>query len=182
MNVICFLGNIGDSYKNNRHNVGFMCGEFFRNFYSFSDWKFEKKFFGEISIGFIDFNKYIFLKPTTFMNNSGKSLQALKSFYKIQNNKICVIYDDKDLDFLKVRYKQRGSSGGQNGMKSIIQNLGTNEIQRIKIGIANNKMTCFNDTADFVLSNFSKSEILDLENIIFPEVISVFRDNFNCEL
>jgi PTH1 family peptidyl-tRNA hydrolase len=182
MNIICFLGNIGDSYKNNRHNVGFLCGNFFRNFYDFTDWKFEKKFFGEVSTGIINSVKYIFLKPSTFMNNSGKSLQSIKNFYKIDNGNICVIYDDKDLDFLKVKYRQKGSSGGQNGMKSIIQSLGSHEIQRVKIGIANNKMTCFNDTADFVLSNFSKSEILDLENIIFSEVIAVFRDNFIYEL
>ena len=176
MKIYCFLGNIGKEYEKTRHNVGFLCGDFLQNKLGFSEWKKEKKFFGEISEGIINGEKTIFLKPHTFMNLSGKSLLALHQFYKTDILDICVIYDDKDMVLGKIRQRKKGSSGGQNGIKNIISVFGTDEISRIKIGVGNERQAYFNNTADFVLSNFSNDEMSLLETDIFPEIQKIITD------
>ncbi|HID92241.1 TPA: aminoacyl-tRNA hydrolase [Candidatus Gracilibacteria bacterium] len=173
MKIYCFLGNIGKEYEKTRHNVGFLCGDFLREKFNFSQWKKEKKFFGEISEGILNGEKTIFLKPHTFMNASGKSLLALYQFYKTEISDICVIFDDKDMILEKIRHRKKGSSGGQNGIKNIISVFGTDEISRIKIGVGNEKQAYFKDTADFVLSNFSSDEISFLQTEIFPKVLDI---------
>ena len=170
MKLLCFLGNIGDKYENTRHNAGFLCADFFQKERGFSSWKEEKKFFGSIAEGILNGEKVLFLKPHTFMNLSGKSVQACMQFYKIERRDICIIYDDKDLPFGKIRYREKGSSGGQNGIKDIIRVLGSEKFDRIKIGIGNDKQAFFKDTADFVLSKFSSDERVELDQEIFPEV------------
>ena len=180
MKIFCFLGNIGDEYKTTRHNVGFLCGDFLQKKFNFSNWKNEKKFFGEISEGFIEDEKIIFLKPHTFMNLSGKSLFTLYQFYKLNISDICVIYDDKDIKFGNIRYREKGSSGGQNGIKNIISIFGTNEISRIKIGVGNERQQYFHNVSDFVLSNFSTNELLQLEIDIFPEVYKIVEREYFC--
>ncbi len=170
MKIYCFLGNIGKEYEKTRHNVGFLCGDFLHHCFGFSEWKVEKKFFGAVSEGVINGEKTIFLKPHTFMNQSGKSLLALYQFYKTNISDLCIVYDDKDMVLGKIRYRPRGSSGGQNGMKHIISVFGTDEISRIKIGVGNEKQAYFTNTADFVLSRFSSDELSFLETDIFPKV------------
>ncbi len=173
MKIYCFLGNIGKEYEKTRHNVGFLCGDFLREKLNFSEWKKEKKFFGEIAEGMVNGEKTLFLKPHTYMNASGKSLLAVHQFYKTEISDICVIYDDKDMVLEKIRYRKKGSSGGQNGIKNIISVFGTDEISRIKIGVGNEKQVYFNDTADFVLSKFSSDELSFLETDIFPQVFTL---------
>lgn len=190
MKLFCFLGNIGKKYEKTRHNAGFLLGDFLRKKISGSEWRNEKKFFGEISIvetrcivSLENNEKIIFLKPSTFMNLSGKSLLAVMQFYKISPKDICIFYDDKDLAFEKIRYRKKGSAGGHNGIKDIIRTLGTQEFDRIKIGVDNEKrqgelrskrgcpgVEIFKNTADFVLANFSGDELITLESEVFPEV------------
>ncbi|MCD5382835.1 aminoacyl-tRNA hydrolase, partial [Candidatus Gracilibacteria bacterium] len=112
MKILVGLGNPGKKYENTRHNVGFSFLDFFAKKNNFGDFKDEKKFFGEISEGNIGGEKVILLKPQTFMNLSGKSVQAILNFYKIDFEDFFVIYDDKDLDFGKIRFREKGSSGG----------------------------------------------------------------------
>jgi len=101
------------------------------------------------------------------MNVSGKSVASLLSFYKLAPSDLLVISDDIDQDFGKVRYREKGSSGGQNGIKSIIESIGTEEFARIKIGIGRDSRY---SVSDWVLSRFAKEEIGELEGIFSDEV------------
>lgn len=177
MKLVCFLGNIGKEYEKTRHNAGFLCGDFLQKKNTFSSWKKENKFFGEISEGNMNGEKILFLKPHTFMNLSGKSLLSVIQFYKIDISNICIVYDDKDMQIGKIRWREKGSSGGQNGMKDVIKVLGTQECKRIKIGVGNEKQAYFHNTADFVLSKFSSDELSFLETDVFikiPEMLEEF--------
>lgn len=176
MKVICFLGNPGKKYQSTRHNAGFLCGDFLATQYSFSDWKEEKKAFGSVCNGVINGEKVFFLKPSTFMNLSGKSLSAMVQFYKVSTEDVVVIYDDKDMAFGKIRFRAQGSSGGQNGIKNIITTLGTDSIPRIKIGISTQHQSYFTDTSAFVLSSFTPEEKTYLDQEVFPQVQGVLED------
>jgi len=119
--------------------------------------------------------KIILAKPQTFMNNSGKAVKALADYYKIKNNNIIIIYDELDLPFGKIRVRNRGSSAGHNGIKSIIQHLNTEDFLRIRIGIANK----FREkilSEIFVLKKFSRDEYKELQNKILPEVVGKIKE------
>lgn len=126
------LGNPGQKYQRNRHNLGFMAVDSIVHRHSFSSWS--KKFQGEISSGSFGDEKVILLKPQTFMNLSGESVQAAAAFYKIPLERIVVFYDELDLVPGKCRAKKGGGSGGHNGIKSIDQHLGP-DYWRIRLGI-----------------------------------------------
>ncbi len=111
--------------------------------------------------------KVLFLKPTTFMNLAGQSVQKICAFYNIPSSHILLIADDKDLPFGVVRYREKGSSGGHNGLKDIFRVLGTENIARIKIGVHTDFSERFENTADFVLSSFTEMEMESLEKEIF---------------
>ena len=166
MRLFVFLGNPGKKYEKTRHNAGFLAADFLRQKFDFPEFQNEKKFFGEISKS----GKNLFLKPKTFMNLSGKSARAVADFFKISPENIFLIFDDKDLKFGEIRFREKGSSGGHNGLKNIFEVFGTPNFPRIKIGISNEKRPFFADTADFVLSRFSAAELSDLEKKIFPKV------------
>lgn len=134
-----------------------------------SNWGVESKFAANICSGYINGGKVILAKPTTYMNLSGSAVSHIKNYYKLDNQDILVIVDDKDITFGKWRYRAKGSSGGQNGLKDIEQKLGTQEYARIKIGIQTDKLSKMN-TSDFVLSRFSPEEMEDL-HIQFGEHI-----------
>ena len=148
-----------------RHNVGYLFADFLRDKWGFEDWK-DSKFKGTISEGTFRGEKVILLKPTTFMNLSGESVASLVNFYKIPRENILVFSDDIDMDFGKIRLRDKGSSGGQNGLKSIALDLGTEEFSRLKIGIGRNDRY---DVADWVLSKFSSEEKKNLQERIFIE-------------
>ncbi len=152
MKLVVGLGNPGDKYAKTRHNIGF---EVINRLQKDLNIVGEKdKFQGFLSEKNIDGEKVLFLKPQTFMNLSGNSIAAVVNFYKIDaKNDMIVIYDDMDLPVGKMRVKEKGSSGGHNGIKSIISHLG-DEFLRIKCGIGKSK----DDTIDFVLGQFDKSE------------------------
>ncbi|MGL5630699.1 MAG: aminoacyl-tRNA hydrolase [Mycoplasmoidaceae bacterium] len=150
------LGNIGEKYKNTRHNIGFLSIDKIACKYDIVlD---NKKFNGLFGKKKILEKEILLLKPETMMNNSGFCVKQMIDFFKIDLNNVYIIYDDLDMKTGKVRYKENGSSGGQNGMKNIIQCLSTENVKRFKIGIGieNRKR----DAADFVLSNFSDSELV----------------------
>ena len=158
MKLIVGLGNPGKEYENTRHNIGFMILD---SFLGKVKWKtknnamyYEKK---------INNEKYIFIKPLTFINLSGNAVRKYVDYYKIKIENILVIQDDLDLDVGILRLKQNSSDGGHNGIKSIISCLQTKDFKRLKVGISNNKSI---DTKDYVLNNFSKEEIKKLNNIL----------------
>ena len=132
MNLLVGLGNPGSQYSGNRHNVGFMVvDEIYRRYY-FGSHRF--KFEGELAEGEIGDEKALLLKPSTFMNESGRSVGAVARFYKIPPEKIVVLHDDIDLAPGKIRAKSGGGLAGHNGLKSIAQHLGK-EFRRVRIGI-----------------------------------------------
>ena len=133
MYLVVGLGNPGDEYRHTRHNVGFDVIDLMADKYNVSINR--VKFKGlctEISIGS---TKVILLKPSTYMNLSGESVREASSFYKIPNENIIILYDDISLDAGKLRIRSKGSAGGHNGIKSIIENLSSDIFLRIKIGV-----------------------------------------------
>ena len=159
MKLIIGLGNPENQYEGTRHNIGFMCINDYVKKYNV---KFKSKFNGLSCEVIINDEKIIFLKPDTYMNNSGEALIKYLQFYKIDLKDVLVIYDDLDLDFGKIRIKQKSSSGGHNGIKSIIRHVKTENFARVKIGI---NSIYKKDVKNFVLSKFSKEEQKELNNI-----------------
>ncbi|MDQ7009380.1 MAG: aminoacyl-tRNA hydrolase [Candidatus Gracilibacteria bacterium] len=172
MKLIIGLGNPGKQYEKTRHNVGFIFLDKLASENNFSDFKLETKFKGEISEGRFEGEKTILIKPTTFMNLSGESLRKIVDFYKIDLEDIIVIYDDKDMDFGKIRFRETGSAGGHNGIKSIILHFGK-DFKRIKIGIGyDNKY----DVSDWVLGKFSEDNLDDINNEIYDKSIELLKE------
>ncbi|MCH8518493.1 aminoacyl-tRNA hydrolase [Candidatus Gracilibacteria bacterium] len=176
MKIVVGLGNPGKKYTLTRHNVGFLFLDYFQKREIFSDWKYESKFTADISQGSIAGEKILLLKPQTFMNLSGVSLQKVIQFYKLTAEDVIVIYDDKDMDFGKIRIREIGSAGGHNGVKDIIKYLG-GEWRRIKIGVG--KTPEGYKTSDWVLSKFTEEERIDLDNEIFLKVYKEIQTIFS---
>ena len=152
MKVVIGLGNPGKKYEKTRHNIGFIVVDSLRKKFNLMDER--EKFQALISEKNIDGEKVIFFKPQTFMNLSGNALIEIINFYKLDPKKdIIIIYDDMSLDFGDIRIRDKGSSGGHNGIKSIISHIGE-EFIRIKCGIGAKK----EDAVEHVLGEFSQTE------------------------
>jgi PTH1 family peptidyl-tRNA hydrolase len=155
------LGNPGPKYQHNRHNIGFMAMDDFVRRHNFSGWT--KKFQGEISLGEIGGEKVLLLKPETFMNLSGQSVQAAAAFYKIAPANIVVFHDELDLQPGKIRVKKGGGSGGHNGIKSIDAHLGP-DYWRVRIGIGHPGDR--NLVSHYVLNDFTKADAEWIGNLL----------------
>jgi len=159
------LGNPGIKYSKSRHNIGFLILENFSKKYN-SNFLLKAKLKSSCSEFKINDSTYRLFLPNTYMNNSGDAVKAIVDWYKINLNQIFVIVDDKDLPLGKIRFRKKGSSGGHNGLKSIIEKLQTNNFNRIRIGIGSPASTIGKDnfnTISHVLGNISLEEksILD---------------------
>ncbi|HEO7027844.1 TPA: aminoacyl-tRNA hydrolase, partial [Streptococcus agalactiae] len=156
-------GNPGSKYNDTKHNIGFMAVDrIVKNLdVNFTE---DKNFKAEIGSDFINGEKIYFIKPTTFMNNSGIAVKALLTYYNISIKDMIIIYDDLDMEVGKIRFRQKGSAGGHNGIKSIIAHLGTQEFDRIKVGIGrpNGRMTVINH----VLGKFDKNDEIMISNTL----------------
>lgn len=152
--LIVGLGNPGDKYKDNRHNVGFMVVDQIADDNMFPNFK--SKFQGEISEGRIANQKAAILKPMTYMNDSGMSVRKAADFYKIPPEKIIVFHDDLDLAPSKIKVKQGGGTGGHNGLKSMDAHLGDKDYWRVRLGIGHPGDK--NRVSGYVLNDFSKEE------------------------
>lgn len=166
MKLIVGLGNPGKEYDNTRHNIGFMILDNY-----LGDVKYTEKFDGLIYEKNYNGEKVIFLKPQTFMNNSGMSVIKVVNYYNIDIHDILVIHDDLDLDFNTIKIKSNSSSGGHNGIKSIINNLGSQEFDQFKFGISNEYK---NNIIDFVLGKFSKEELSNIDYSYLNKVIDTY--------
>ena len=151
--LIVGLGNPGDKYFETKHNVGFMLID---KIAKELDIKFtdDKIFQAALSSSFFNGEKIYWVKPLTFMNESGKAVHALLSYYGLTREDLLVIYDDLDLEVGKIRLRSKGSAGGHNGIKSIIKHLDSQEFKRIKIGIGRPKSG--QTVVSHVLSKFDK--------------------------
>lgn len=168
MKLIVGLGNPDKKYHNTRHNVGFWVLD---NVLNNINW--QEKLSALYFEAMFNNEKIIFVKPQTYMNSSGEAVQKFCNYYDINPDDVLVIQDDIDMEFGKIKIKKNSSSGGHNGIKSIIDLIHSEEFYRLKIGINNS----FNDDAkDFVLSNFSKEEIAYLNSNIgvFKDIIDLF--------
>lgn len=154
MKMIVGLGNPGKKYEQTKHNVGFMTVDRLAKRFNAT---FKKNSFeAEVADFFVNGEKILLVKPQTSMNESGRAVGPLMTYFGVYPEELVVIYDDLDLALGKIRLRQKGSAGGHNGMKSIISHLNTQEFDRIKIGIDRPKpgMTVVNH----VLSGFSKDD------------------------
>jgi PTH1 family peptidyl-tRNA hydrolase len=156
--MIVGLGNPGKDYQKNRHNVGFMAIDKIAQEFGIENKKVKSK--AIIMEGKKDNKKIILVKPQTYMNLSGTAVASLVQFFKISPENLIVIHDDLDLPSLSIRLRPGGGAGGQKGVSSIIQNLGTQRFNRIRIGIGRPPGRM--DAADYVLQNFPKQEEKEL--------------------
>ena len=171
MKLIVGLGNIGAKYTFTRHNIGFMLADSIavNNNLSFRENSRLKCFIANLRNSVDD---YLIIKPTTFMNLSGESVRAVVDYYKIPIEDVLIVYDDLSLELGKLRFRANGSDGGHNGIKSVIQHLGTKDIARLKIGIGPQPSI---PSEVFVLQNFSKEELETLKT-----TLSIAKDGINC--
>ncbi len=161
------LGNPGKKYSKSRHNIGFLVLENLSKKYN-SNFSLKDKLKSSYSEFKINNSTYRLFLPNTFMNNSGDAVRAIVDWYKINLDQIYIIVDDKDLPLGKIRFRKKGSSGGHNGLKSIIEKLQTHDFNRIRIGIgspsSNKEIKNFN-TISHVLGNISLEEKLILDKV-----------------
>lgn len=153
MKLIVALGNPGKEYNFTRHNLGFLALDFFFKLNSL-DWEPHEKFHAIWK----KVDGIVYLKPQTFYNNVGLSVLEWKNFYKLSPSDLLVICDDFNLPFGTSRFRETGSSGGNNGLKSIISSLGTSNFPRLRLGTGNDKLRTRLGDVDFVLSKFTPEE------------------------
>ena len=161
------LGNPGKKYAKSRHNIGFLLLESLSKKYN-SNFLLKEKLKSQCSEFKIKDSTYRLFLPNTFMNNSGDAVRAIVDWYKINLDQLFIILDDKDLPLGKIRFRKKGSSGGHNGLKSIIEKLQTDNFNRIRIGIGSppsiKERNNFN-TISHVLGNISPEEELILDKV-----------------
>ena len=167
--LIVGLGNPGKEYELTRHNLGFNAIDDFAKSNKFEPFKTKKDLKCEISSSVIGSSKVILVKPTTFMNLSGETVQAVQNFYKLTNNDTVVVYDELAQKFGKIRARTGGGSAGHNGIKSLIQHCG-DDFYRLRVGIAND-VADKTKSEDFVLGKFTKKEAEKL-----PQTYSVVNE------
>lgn len=161
MKLIVGLGNPGKEYENTRHNIGFMMIDYILKDLNITDYK--EKMGGKYFETNINGEKVLFLKPQEYINLSGNVIIKFMNFYKIDIKDLFVLHDDLDLGVGKFKLREKGGSGGHNGLKNIESHLKTKEYNRMKIGISNNKNI---DTKDYVLGKLNKEEKESLNKII----------------
>ncbi len=170
MQLIVGLGNPGEKYKTTRHNVGFLAIEKIQLDNEFNDWGFNKKFNAQISKGVVNGENTILAMPQTFMNNSGESVFGISSFYKIKPENITVIHDDIDIPLGELREQEDKGHGGHNGIRSVIEKLGTQNFKRIRIGInpsiKDGESLLKMETEKFVLQKFKSGELTTIKKVI----------------
>jgi PTH1 family peptidyl-tRNA hydrolase len=157
--AIVGLGNPGDRYAGNRHNVGAMALS------ALSDARFKSHKSGclvaETSVAG---HRVVLARPMTYMNESGQAVRKLLSWYKIPTEQLIVIHDELDIRFGEVRIKRGGGTAGHNGLKSVVGHLGSQDFLRVRVGVS--RPTGRQDPADYVLSDFSAAQKKDLDDVI----------------
>ena len=170
--LIVGLGNPGLQYENTRHNVGFMAVDLLSKTEKFDFNK--NKMDGILGEFRTNGQRVLVLKPQTYMNNSGKSVTKVASFYKIPLERIIILHDDISLDVGKIRARRKGSDGGQKGMRDIIELSGSDNIARIKIGVGAKPHPDYS-LVDWVLSRFTDKETKPLEDALNTAVLATLE-------
>jgi len=167
MTLFVGLGNPGSQYENTRHNIGFKVIDKLVDDFKARDIS-KNSFYGSLS----RLNHSLFLKPMTYMNLSGKSVQPVKQFFKVELDNMIVIHDDIDLPFGAVRFKKGGGHGGHNGLKSVDEYVGKEYI-RVRVGVG--KPEYKSQVSDYVLHDFSSEEQKEL-NVLIAHVAKACSD------
>lgn len=155
MKIVAFLGNPGNTYKMTRHNAGFLIGSHFSERHNISV---QKKAFSAFSgVGRVGVSDLFVLFPQTFMNLSGQSVSAAFSFYKEDAQSLIVVHDEIEIEFGDIRKKNGGGHKGHNGLRSIMQQIGTGDFERLRFGVGRPPDDAI-DVASYVLSPFSADE------------------------
>jgi len=169
MKAVTGLGNPGMKYAMTKHNVGFRLID---TIVSEAGYLWRDSYRGKVAEGRINGERVFFLKPGTYMNLSGLSVEQLVNYYKIPFENLLIVHDDMDLPVGRIRLRAKGSSGGHNGLKSIIGELGTQDFWRLKIGVGRPGEKY--DVVDHVLSTFSKDEEKLFLEVIPAAVKAIF--------
>lgn len=170
------LGNPGPKYEKTRHNAGFQAlDRLADSCHATIDRAKFKGLTAQVTIGQC---KCLLLKPTTFMNLSGEAVVAAMQFYKIPPERVLVFFDDISLEPGKLRIRRKGTHGGHNGIRSIIEQLGRDDFPRVKLGVGKKPHPDY-DLANWVLSTFSPNEQKQLEDALAqtPEIAALFTEN-----
>jgi len=178
ISLVVGLGNPGKDYEKTRHNIGFMIIDEVAKACSVSLDK--SKFDGFLGKGRICSRQVMLLKPMTFMNRSGNSVCRVLDYYGLDSSGMLVIYDDLDLEFGRIRIREKGGHGGHNGMRSILSSVGNSDFPRIRVGIG--RPAGEKDVTSHVLGGFSKDEkntLPDLVYLVKDAVMTVINDGLN---
>lgn len=160
--LIVGLGNPGQEYRHNRHNIGFMAVDRLAQHYHLLNKRVEQK--AIVTKGKIGSHTVILAKPQTFMNKSGESVAPLLRYYKVPTTHLLVIYDELDLPFGALRLRGQGSPGGHNGMRSIIQQLGGDQFPRLRLGIG--RPPGKQAPSSYVLEDFLRDELSVVDELL----------------
>lgn len=173
MKIVAGLGNPGEKYLTTRHNFGFLAVDQIAG--SLSQSLGDTKFSSECATVTLCGEKSLLLKPQTFMNLSGKSVAPAAVFFKVPHQDILVIHDDLDLPLGRIRFARGGTPAGHNGLKSIIEHLGSKDFCRLKLGIGR-PVHPGQEVVDFVLQRFTKDEMKIVDAVLshVPKMIECF--------
>ena len=176
MKIIVGLGNPGKEYEKTRHNCGFMVLE---KYAKDKKLDFKKKFNGEYCEYIVENEKILLVKPQTYMNLSGNCVIKYMKYFNIDMNDLLIIYDDMDFELGQYKIKKRGSSAGHNGIKSIIDSLGTEEISRIRIGISRTA----SNSKNYVLGKLNKKQTEVMSDVIdsICKIIDDYANNMDID-
>jgi len=169
MRIVVGLGNPGREYATTRHNIGFMVVDELARRHGPATWR--KRFRSEIGEVMLGFESLILVKPQTFMKMSKAAVREVVNWYHLPLDGTIVVMDDLDIPFATLRMRGKGSAGGHNGLASIIEHLGSNEIPRLKIGIGRGRSSA----SAHVLSRFSPEQERDLPELIIRATDAVER-------
>ncbi|TDM39446.1 aminoacyl-tRNA hydrolase [Macrococcoides canis] len=169
MKCIVGLGNIGKKYELTRHNIGFMVVD--RLVESYNLEFNQQKFKGLYTIAMVNGEKVLLIEPMTYMNLSGEAVRPLMDYFNVSTEDLLVLYDDLDMPPGRLRLRQKGSAGGHNGIRSLIQHLGTDQFKRIRIGIG--RPTGRIKVVDFVLQKFTNDEMIIMDKVMDQTIKAV---------
>jgi len=177
LKIVAGLGNPEDKYRNTRHNVGFETVNKLAFDFNISIKKYNRKIRAYSGEGKVGSAETLLMKPQTYMNLSGESVGAALRFYKLPPSALIVVCDDTNLPAGEVRVRAKGRAGGHNGLKSLIEHLGTDEFIRVRIGVGEKPQGW--DLADYVLSRFTESErktMIDAVTRAGEAVVTVLKE------
>lgn len=179
MKLIIGLGNPGKQYEKTRHNVGFMAldnlWKKLKETHEISKWELSKKFNAEISEARVGEEKIILAKPMTFMNDSGQAVQMILHYYQIETNNLLVVHDDKDLPLGTSKMQTDRGHAGHNGVRSIVEHIGTQNFSRLRIGVASANPKKMADISKFVLNKFGLFEKKELQKTLIEAVEQITK-------